>query len=318
MNKQKEYLKPRCGIHTIHVKVNNRLPDELSDRLDRCISRPYVSIEKNTGEITTRLVINPNKLTGDDGWCNTYKEFDASLWEILTELNVDSYMTLRVDFTFDYFEDNYNELHKLHKCICLLAMMHSRSSNNYESIDPLTLDHKTTTSRNQYYEVENYNKKIESHGNSQVKNRLELRSKNLAKKGTVYYGVENLIENWINRLGKFEGRYDKLQARSNQYLIWRWNIEKQEGVVKKFYEFIRKYQNNIFTREQLIDLYFRADGERPSEFDKASGSAKNFERSNKLEYIRQKDLHEYLTILKCCMEHYVNSGANDAPSQTEQ
>jgi hypothetical protein len=164
MNKSSKYVAPRCGIHTIHVSINNRLPDELSERIERCISRPFQRVDKNTGEIITRFVVNPNKLTGDDGWCSTYKEFDISLWEILKELSVDAYTSLRVDFTFDYFEDNYDELHKLNKCICLLAVMHSGSNNNYESLDPLTLEHKTTTSRNQYYEVENYNKKIESHG----------------------------------------------------------------------------------------------------------------------------------------------------------
>ena len=150
--------------------------------MERCISRPYASVDKNTGEISTRLVVNPNKLTGEDGWCQTYEEFNSSLWEILDELDVDSYSTLRVDFAFDYFVDNYEEMHKLHKCICILASMHSKSSNNYESFDPLTFDHKTTTSKNQYYEVENYNKRIESHGKSPIANRLELRSKKLAKK----------------------------------------------------------------------------------------------------------------------------------------
>ena len=72
--------------------------------------------------------------------------------------------------------------------------------------------------------------------------------------------------------------------------------------IKSFSEFLRKYQNNIFTSNQLRDLYFRFDGQKLSEYNKAINRAKNFRRSNKIEFIKPKEIHNYLSILKQMLE----------------
>jgi hypothetical protein len=155
---------------------------------------------------------------------------------------------------------------------------------------------------------------LTAYSDSPVANRLEMRSKNLAKKGIKYNGIESLVKSWVKRFDEFESRFDQMQMKCNQSLISHWEIEKKKGMIKSFPEFIRKHQNNIFTREQLCDLYYRADGERPSEIDKASKRTKNFLRSNKIEFIKQKDLHEYLSILKKQLVGYVETSANNALS----
>lgn len=226
---------------------------------------------------------------------DSYQKFQSVLKEITNYIGLNKYRISRVDFALDYFEDNYYELHKLNKCICLLLAISNNLKNRYESTDPLTLDHLTTRVQSEYLECENYNKDIQSNHYSPVYNRLELRSKALFK---TKKDIPDLILGWCKRLDKTLTYFPELQDACNKELIRRW--EKETGFkVKSESEFLRKYQDNIYTTSQLEDLYKQLG------FENINSKIKNFKRYNSFEYFTEKNIRSYIDKLKVELEGYI-------------
>jgi len=293
---------PICGIHTTCLKINGFIPPDISDRAKACISKEITYVDKGTGETGTRIILNANKWYGDNGWCKSYVDYRYIYSEILGEIgNIDD-TPVRVDFALNFVEDNYDCLHKLHKCICLLAAHKYEMMNKYESIDPLKLEHLTTRVQNEYIEIENYNKKIESSGKSQFSNRLEFRSKALNQTKTRFQSVEKLVDDWIQRCNSFVAEYEPMTMECNRFLLNRWSRE-QGTIVKDMSEFVRKYQDNIFSLEQLTALYSELGVNNPK------GSAKNFIRYNEIEFISKNALTSYFYVIDKSMREYISKGA---------
>lgn len=307
-NKVSQKPTPKFGIHTILISIGGLLPEKISDRAEHCISKSYPDINPGTGELRTRFVINPNLWLGKDNWFHKYNEFEIALNEILDEIGVSDYKVIRVDFPFDYFDDNYDELHKIHKCICLLTAIAYSVENRYESTDPLSLLHLTTVIKNEYLEIENYYKKLESGGKSRVNNRLEIRSKSLNQAKSNFQGIPNLVDLWCARFNKVQKCYDELQDICNFHLIEKWRQE-QGSKVKTISEFVRKYQDNIYTERQLVKLFSLLGKQNPE------ASVKYFRRNNKIDFISSNDLKSYIEILKNSMHFYVNNCVKIAPTE---
>lgn len=281
-----------CGVHTLSIATNDIICCD-SDKGRQCIKTDKNKVNPVTGEITYKAIVNPNKWSG---LVTTYDDLQNVLTEITQEIGIKEYRIARADFAVDCFEDNYDELHKLNKCICLLLAIAYHLKNRYESVDPLSIEHLTTRVQSEYMECENYNKNIESDNTSPVYNRLEFRSKaNLKTKKD----IPDLVQDWCNRLDKAVNYFDNLQNICNDYLIIRWNKEK-DIKVKSISEFIRKYQDNIYSSKQLINFYSRLG------FDKPKSKAKNFKRYNHIEYLSLRDINIYIGSIKKSLKAYVN------------
>jgi hypothetical protein len=237
-----------------------------------------------------QYIINPNNTVS--GELSTYGEYLAAIHEILAEMGITMYYKNRVDFRIDSKEDNFNELLKLNKCIILLLSMKYDVKNRYQSYDPLSLENLTIRIQNKYFEAENYNKAYEEPGGV-VKNRLELRSKSMRKD----YCIPELIEKWSKRLDDLPKYYDILQDKCNTELAARWQKEKGNRA-KGVFEFVRKYQDNIFCRRQLIN-FFRMTGEKDP-----VKSADNFKQNNRIEYFSLKDIEHYIKMVSQALNLY--------------
>jgi hypothetical protein len=287
-----------CGIHTINIATNDIIYCR-SDSVRECIKADKSRVNPNTGEIIYKAIINPNKL---NGYINAYEDLQKVFPVIIQEMGISNYRIARADFAVDSFENNYNELHKINKCICLLLAVAYHIKNRYESTDPLSLEHLTTRVQSEYLECENYNKDIESDHTSPVYNRLEFRSKAILK---VKKDIPTLINDWCSRLEYSITCFDKLQGICNDYLIQRWNIE-NDMQVKSTSEFLRKYQDNIYTSRQIANFYSRLN------YDKPESKAKNFKRYNRIEYFSLNDLKSYAAIIKNALWKYVKTNSKSA------
>lgn len=300
MNKEKlnKIQSISCGIHTINIATNDIICCN-SDIVKKCIKMDKSRVNPATGEIIYKAIINPNKW---NGYINAYDDLQKVFSAIIHEMGISSYRIARVDFAVDSFEDNYNQLHKLNKCICLLLAVAYNLKNRYESRDPLSLEHLTTRVQSEYLECENYNKDIESDHTSPIYNRLEFRSKAILK---VNKDIPALIDDWCRRLEYAIQYFDKLQGICNNYLIQRWN--KENGIqVKSTSEFLRKYQDNIYTSRQIQDFYSRLNYEKPE------SKAKNFKRYNSIEYFSLNDLKSYTAIVRQALRRYVETDNKSA------
>lgn len=285
--------KPKFGIHTIEVRAYGLEEKLLSDKTIKCISGGKLGNPQLNNDVPFyRLKLNLNKY--EQGF-NSLEEFEKNLVLFMEDLNIPYHEVRRVDLSYDYYTDNYNELHKIHKTICALIAISNNLSNRYESRDFLSLNHLTTRAENKYMEFENYNKALESNYQSDAFNRIEMREKGLSQINKPFQGYQNIISKWEKRLDIALQYYERLQEQSNEYLKTKWEIEKLGISID---EFIRKYSNNIFTRKQLQD-FFVSLGFNANEY-------KNFIRRNKcpINFISKTQLEKYIKELKREMKQF--------------
>ena len=164
--------------------------------------------------------------------------------------------------------------------------------NCYQSQDLWTCESLSIAIKSNVLECENYNKFLESKGQVDTKNRLELRSVNI-RKGLKYLPSVFKVE-WFQRLDAAIEHFEAVQQHYNRELVRIWN----EDVIKpknrrdftNYIHFLLTYKDCIFTSVQLESLIDSIG------IDNAKGKAKKFkERHKQVEFYSLKDLQ---TIVK--------------------
>ena len=281
MNKNIENIQLHCGIHTLSICSTVYMNDTI-----RGITHIKKLVNNKTGEAFYCTKINPNKYA--DCRVLNYEQYSEILSNVIFDYGVKEYRLARVDFCFDSYQENFDELLKCNKLITLLLSLSCNLRNRYFSVDPLSLESLTVRVQSDYFEVENYNKHIESSGEDRAKNRLELRSKALMKTNK---NVPELVYDWILKLNKSVCYFDKLQDRCNRELFKQWKLE-NKSKIKNISEFTRKYQDNIYTMSQLISLYRLLGLKNPQQAVYA------FNKRNNIEYFSVTDIESYLKLIK--------------------
>lgn len=287
MINEKYNIPLHCGIHTLSIISDTLVLNNIEgvETLKTYVNR--------TGEISYSTFINPNRFKNKEIY--NFTEFNEVFSEIKQITGINDYLLSRVDLRFDSYDDNFNELYKMNKLVVLLASIAYNLNNRYESIDPLTLDKLTIRVQSEYYEVENYNKAIQSNYNDQAQNRLEFRSKALSKTNK---DISEVIQNWNKKLDLLQTEYIYLQRLCNNILVRQWGKENTLSV-KDFSEFARKYQDIIYTSEQLKNLLIILNKSgTPS-------SVYKFKERNNIEYITPKDLQAYINNIKDSLNKFV-------------
>ena len=281
------------GIHTFEL-MTSQVPELIPEDLRPCVKVKNYTLDTHTGEYSFKAIINPNKYSG---YISCFSDFKKISQDILLRLGIDNYTIKRVDFRLDSREDNYNELLKINKILILLLGFKYKTSR-YQSIEPLSLDQLTIRIQNSSFEVENYNKKLQSDGLDEVQNRLELRKKRL------YYIDLNELEAtalyWKIRLANCLIYYNSLQKMCNDALLKRWKQEKEVQVNTQT-EFIRKYQQNIFTCTQLKEL-LSAMG-----IENSQKAAYNLAYTNQIQYISPQNIDTYIEKIALALMNFLKS-----------
>lgn len=281
-----------ASIDTLAIvtpEVSQVEPDA-TDYINKCIT----NLPRDSSKPTRfTYIINPNKTIA--GELYTHSQFESVFNGMLNAMEITQYHKSRVDFRVDSYQDNYDELLKLNKCIILLLALNHNVNNRYQSFDPLLLDNLTVRIQNDYFEAENYNKGRQS-PDGIVKNRLELRTKGQRSDKP----ISALVAAWEQRLDASVAGYDDLQSQCNNALYQKWQAE--NGVrVKCLSEFLRKYQDNIFCRKQLIAFFELLNHDSPTK------AADNFKRSNCVEFFTVRDIKDYIQLVKKSLQNYLQS-----------
>jgi len=276
------------GLHTIAVNSSKKVDNGVTG-----ISHLKTLIKEKTGEIRHITKINPNDFY--EGELDNYNTYCQVIDNVVEEYGLHDYLLSRGDIRIDSYDDNYDEGLKLNKLVVLLIAYSYNIKNQYQSFNPLTLDNLTVRVQNEYYEAENYNRAIKSDNLGLAKNRLELRSKALLKTGK---DIPQIFMGWIDRLEKLPDYYEKLQDLCNYYLYEKW-LKEKNAKVKSLSEFIRKYQDNIFTVKQLINLLDKVGVDNPAR------TAYNFNSKNKIEYFSKSELQKYINKLTKSLNNFI-------------
>jgi len=279
-NQNHQHRVLRGGIHTVSI-TSNDIPKRITDPLRRCGINPHSNSEIADQDQSYNSKVNPNHYGGE---IRSLQDFNRTMTSIQGELGIRSFKYTRVDFSLDNFvPESYDCYLKLNKWIIQMLAMDHDTKSLYQAFDPMTFQNLTIRMDAEYFQAEFYNKNIESNGKSPVHSRLELRSKRMTKTNRGVLGELNL---WCKRLRALPKWNKDFHDICNKLLHDRWKIESASGEVKNKAEFIRKYQGNIFTDQQLID------------FCKLLGSTEKYARELKyrhgLETYTVSDLEEYI------------------------
>lgn len=235
--------------------------------------------------------LNPDKGNNNIAIYNSFDYYNT-LDYMLDSIALDMPLKSRIDFRFDSFDKNFNELLKLNKLLLLLISNKYKVNNRYKSQDLLTEEELTMRIQNKYIEVENYDKSLQE-PDGDVMNRLELRSKCLDNDTPEIEKEYREFVMWCDRLDNAvtANNLNSLLRAANNSLADRYN----EWTAKRGHKingFLNKYENSIFTMKQLVDLYALLG------IDKAENSAKNYKRRYDLEFFSLRDMQKYITKIK--------------------
>lgn len=243
MTEKREF---KSRIDTIQTKepVGNRIEFDVDIK-----GMTDVGLNKK-GELTTKW--NPNNARFD--YSNVYelshtKGKLVELMELATVINIDDVKMNRVDICTDStinFVENAKMIQLLHKC--LVAKI--KSGKTWLNIDDT--DNKVSNVRfaNRDWNIEFYDKCKESEGNSLYNTRFEVRHLRVKSQDFIHH-IDKTIDLWQGALNNLEV-VDKIEIEKLKRIA---DDERRECQDMKFTTFVDRHNDEIFTIEQLKQLY---------------------------------------------------------------
>lgn len=272
------------GVDTLEIRTEKEIdPKGQADFVPK-------ECRKNNKSGAYFYKLNPDKYSGTQIYNRT--AFVNAVNEMFDYLQIDNATITRIDFRFDSFQDDFEELKKLNKFLIMLVAYDNQFKNCYESINPLLLKPLCIRSQNQYLEIDNYNKGIEE-PTGNVMNRLELRSKKLYSNVNADTKDLHEFEKWLKKLKTAISKTNiaLLEDKLNESLIRRFAEERKHNTFTNN-ELFCKYQSSIFSREQMINLCTQLGYKNPN------AQIQAYKQRKGIELISHKNLKDYLQILE--------------------
>lgn len=273
-----------AGVDTLEIRTEKEIdPKGQADFVPK-------ECRKNNRSGAYFYKLNPDKYSGTQIYNRT--AFVNAVNEMFDYLQISNATITRIDFRYDSFQDDFEEVQKLNKFLIMLVAYDNHFRNCYESINPLLLAPLCIRSQNQYLEIENYNKGIEE-PTGNVMNRLELRSKKLYSNANADKKDLHEFEMWLKKLKKAISKTNiaLLEDKLNESLTRRFAEERKHNTFTNN-ELFCKYQSSIFSKEQMMNLCTQLGYKNPTSQIQA------YKQRKGIEFINHKNLQDYLQILE--------------------
>ena len=302
-NEKRKKIRWIGGIHTISGVVAR--PIDLSLVKDRKeVKKAYHRKVAGKNELITYIELNINKMAGKELIIG-YSEFNTQLKKSLLEMGIkkNEFIIRRVDFALNNSDsDSFQQLAKLHRFMIACIATRYAVSNSYETIDLISRDVMSLSTKRSSFQIENYDKAKQSNGYSDFTNRLELRSLRLMPRADI---KEIFAKKWINdRLGKSlaDTNIKKTLMKINNELLKRWKADQEKTKKSRRYtgvqSFLLAWQDVIFSTIQMREL-LRLIG-----VSNAENARKNFKKNHKIEYICKEDIKKSMKEMKKAINSY--------------
>lgn len=282
-----EELSLYMGIDTLQIKSKTAIEFDSEQY-------PFIKpdIVRKSDNKYSYYILNPDKANNGLGVYNSL-DYYSTLAYMLDSINLEAPTKSRIDFRFDSFDNNYNELSKLNKLVILLLANEYEVKNRYESYDLLTQEALTMRIQTKYIEAENYNKGLQE-PRGEVKNRLEIRSKALQPMNNESIKEKTEFNKWCKRFNKAvtADNFNSLILNINNALVQRYkDWSKQKG--HTISNFITKYESCLFTSHQLENFLTLLNDNGLANISNCKESAKKYKKRYGLEFFSLNDLNIY-------------------------
>ena len=288
----KKIFNLKASIHTLSIRFQG-LTQKVEKSFENCI---YTSYNNNKDLTTCR--INVNKLGGD---ILKFSEFKNVLAAILEQTGNMEYQINRFDIRFDsYDKTHYKRFWKLYRMLISLIGTTYSTQKNYCSSEIFTDEKLSLSIRNNYFQIEYYDKEQQSKGLDKAKSRFELRS--LKQNLDIEKLSESFFTTWKMRFEKSLEHFEEMQMRYNDELEQIYKNDRSSFPRKyaSLNAFLAQHQDCIYTKKQMIDLLKRFD-----EVKNPENRAKNFKQNYGIEYCTIADAKHFDEIL-CAATEYFN------------
>lgn len=258
---------------------------ELRDSFKDCSKRVRLSLDKKYGELTL----------------DTHNKYSVALKESMLDLgviNLDSVELNRIDIALD--TNNYilhADFKKLLFFFELLTIKQEKSSKWYTT-NLNTLKQNTIKLMDSHFELEIYDKALESNNVHPYKTRFEFRYKKANRNTNKSFTNDKMyFTNTINKIKMMDKNIKHLEANmANRLLILYFN---EKDAVKSFSEFVRKYSHFFYTSNILKEVYKQANLK-----GNYSNWLKSFRKRNTIEFYTTTDVkHAQRAMLKSIKDY---------------
>lgn len=285
-------FKLTASIHTLSIRFHG-LIQKVEKIFENCI---YTSFNANKDLTTCR--INVNKLCGD---IFKFSEFKNVLAAILEQTDNTTYQINRFDIRFDsYDKTHYKRFWKLYRMLISLIGTTYATQKNYCSSEIFTDEKLSLSIRNNYFQIEYYDKEQQSKGLDKAKSRFELRS--LKQNLDIEDLSDAFFDTWKIRFEKSLEHFDEMQMRYNNELerIYKNDRAAFPRKYASLNAFLAQHQDCIYTKVQMIDLLKRFD-----EVKNPENRAKNFKQNYGIEYCTITNIKDFFDeILRAATEYF--------------
>lgn len=293
MNQKLKNYHLLAGIHTISI----RTPEPLE--VPRAYKNVVNSVSNNKEERVHTSKLNLNKITTN---IYEYSQFQACLETLLDSAGVTDYEIIRADLRFDMFkQEEYELFAKIHRYIISLLATQYRVNNTYKTFDLFSQKQLSVAIKNKYFECENYDKEVQSHGHDAAAGRLEIRSKCLKTRDLKKVFMQDWDRRWEKALAGIDAVNDKYNEELER--LYKEGMNAFPTEFRSLTDFLIQYGSCIFNREQMIDLIRRTD-------NTVSNPAKrvnNFKQKYGVDFYTEEDIRIVINEIKRARTQYFNS-----------
>ncbi|MBE7035836.1 MAG: hypothetical protein E7403_00920 [Ruminococcaceae bacterium] len=302
MNKEKRMAyctnNTQVGFHTGNGTTDNMIDFEVADNIN-IINSCNVRKVRNRDWYKTYIRVNPNKNNG--GYIlEKYSDFKKVMKTVFDEIGVDDFEWKRIDLSFNTLDNEYYENYtKLNRLLIACFASATNDYNTYDTRNFWTGCTKSLATKNNYREVEFYDKQDESQNRSPYYSRLEFRS--LRMRADV---ETEFLTIWFDRLDKAVKEFENVQHKFNQNMaeIYLNDLKKKkrERQFLGINSFLMTRKDYIFTSRQMKNLLMLIGLNEKQ----AQNKAYNFKKYHKIEYFKKEDLVAIVADIKTKITDY--------------
>ncbi len=309
----------RANIHTMEILTDNSInaskllreykqngTDEQADtarRIDSCIEMASFRGRSNAEKNGRNFILNLNKWYGEKENIWFYSEFVEILETVATYLNIKGrYVIKRVDVKFDSSDsDFYEENKKLVRFWMTAIADGMKEKNMWQAWDSKRLRQRSLKlwGKDRSYEIEYYNKEMESNGTDQSKGRLEFHFTGKMTIEKMTQAIDARLANLQCKTGvpldtdEWTTSLEPTKDSINATLMELWKNAQCDNL----HRFIERdaVQEVLFTRQQLVKLLCQIAEESNGTIS-MSDPEKWIDKHNKtygrIQFVRDRDIDD--------------------------